>query len=168
MKDNRNYKKEKSQYAKKFNKENIEDSKNNFNDQVEGRNSILELLESEKDINKIYISKGEKQGSIKKIIAKAKEKGIVISEIEKSRLDQMSQTKNHQGVIAVVPPYEYCDIEDILDVANKKNEPNFILILDGIEDPHNLGAIIRTAETAGVDGIIIPKRRACRSKFYGI
>ena len=132
----------------------------NFDDQVEGRNSVLELLESRKDINKIYITKGEKHGSINKIIAKAKEKGIIIVEKDKNQMRQMAQNENYQGVIAIVPPYEYCEIEDILEEAKMKDEDPFVLILDGIEDPHNLGSIIRTAETAGVHGIIIPKRRA--------
>ena len=132
----------------------------NFDDQVEGRNSVLELLESEKDINKIFVARGEKQGSINKIIGRAKGKGIVLVEVDKSKLDEMSQTGNHQGVIAIVPPFEYCDLEDILEEAKSRNEEPFVLILDGIEDPHNLGAIIRTAETAGVHGVIIPKRRA--------
>ena len=131
-----------------------------YEDKVEGRNSVLELLNSDRDINKLYIQKGEKHGSINKIIALAKEKRIVISEIEKSKMDTISETHNHQGVIAVVPPFNYCDVEDILDYAKSKNEKAFILILDGIEDVHNLGSIIRTAETAGVHGIIIPKRRA--------
>ena len=134
--------------------------KRNFDDQVEGRNSVLELLESEKDINKIFVTRGEKQGSINKIIGRAKGKGIVLVEVDKSKLDEMSQTGNHQGVIAIVPPFEYCEVEDILEEAKTRNEQPFILILDGIEDPHNLGAIIRTAETAGVHGVIIPKRRA--------
>ena len=129
-------------------------------DQVEGRNSVLELLESEKDINKIFITKGERHGSINKIIAMAKDKKIVIIEKDKRQMDDMSQTRNYQGVIAIVPPYDYCEIEDILEVAKQKNEDPFIIILDGIEDPHNLGSIIRTAETAGVHGVIIPKRRA--------
>ena len=131
-----------------------------FNDQVEGRNSVLELLESGKDIKKLYIADGEKHGSIHKIIALAKERKVVINKVDKYKLDRMSQTENHQGVIAIVPPYEYCDVDDILELAKSKNEKAFILILDGIEDPHNLGSIIRTAETAGVHGIIIPKRRA--------
>ena len=131
-----------------------------FDDQVEGRNSVLELLESEKDINKIFVTRGEKQGSINKIIGRAKGKGIVLVEVDKNKLDEMSQTGNHQGVIAIVPPFEYCDVEDILEETKSRNEEPFILILDGIEDPHNLGAIIRTAETAGVHGVIIPKRRA--------
>ncbi len=162
MKANKNNQKsERRQPSKKFNQEKMEKQKNNFDDQVEGRNSVLELLESEKDINKIFVTKGEKQGSINKIIGRAKGKGIVLVEVDKSKLDEMSQTGNHQGVIAIVPPFEYYDVDDILmDAKNKKEDP-FILILDGIEDPHNLGAIIRTAETAGVNGVIIPKRRAC-------
>ena len=132
-----------------------------YNDQIEGRNAVLEYLESGKDINKILITKGEKHGSINKIIAIVKERKIIISELERSKLNQIAQTENNQGVIAIVPPYDYCEVEDILEVAKKRQEEAFILILDGIEDPHNLGSIIRTAETAGVHGIIIPKRRAC-------
>ena len=94
------------------------------------------------------------------IIKLAKQNKIIMSEIEKTKLDQMSETKNHQGVIAIVPPYEYADVDDILDAAKKKNEDPFIIILDEIEDPHNLGSIIRTAECAGAHGIIIPKRRS--------
>ncbi len=153
-------------YNQKPDKKNIRKEKNedkeerNYDDQVEGRNSVLELLESEKDINKIFVTKGEKHGSINKIIAMAKEKNIIIVEKDKRKMDEMAQNQNYQGVIAIVPPFEYCEIEDILDEAKQKNEDPFILILDGIEDPHNLGSIIRTAETAGVHGIIIPKRRA--------
>lgn len=131
-----------------------------FEDQIEGRNAVLELLESNKDINKIYITKGEKKGSINKIIAIANEKKVIIVEKDKKQMDLMAQTENYQGVIAVVPPYEYVEVEDILEVAKERKEEPFILILDGIEDTHNLGAIIRTAETAGIHGIIIPKRRA--------
>lgn len=133
-----------------------------YSDQVEGRNAVIELLESGKDVNKLYITKGEKNGSINKIIALAKEKKIVIVEKDKQKLENMAQTDNYQGVIAIVPPYEYCEIEDILEYAKLKEEPPFVLILDGIEDTHNLGAIIRTAETAGVHGIIIPKRRSAQ------
>lgn len=129
-------------------------------DQVEGRNSVIELLKSGKDINKLYIQKGEKHGSILEIIKLAKQNKVIITEMEKSKLDKMSQTHNHQGVIANVPPYEYCEVEDIFELANSKKEKPFILILDGIEDVHNLGSIIRTAECTGVHGIIIPKRRA--------
>lgn len=134
--------------------------KEEYNDQVEGRNAVLELLESGRDINKILVANGEKHGSIHKILAIAKERKIIVTEIEKNKLNQIAQTPNNQGVIAIVPPYDYCEVEDILDEAKRKNEKPFILILDGIEDPHNLGSIIRTAETAGVHGIIISKRRA--------
>ena len=129
-------------------------------DQVEGRNAVLELLESERDINKILIANGEKHGSIYKIISIAKERKIPTTEVDRSKLNKISQTQNHQGVIAIVPPFNYCEVYEILELANEKNEQPFILILDGIEDPHNLGSIIRTAETAGVHGIIIPKRRS--------
>ena len=132
---------------------------NEYDDIVEGRNAVLELLDSDRDINKIFVQSGERHGSINKIIAIAKENKVVVTEVEKSKLDFMSKTKNHKGVIAVVPPFNYCEVEDILEYAKSKNEDVFILILDGIEDPHNLGSIIRTAETAGVHGIIIPKRR---------
>ena len=146
----------------KYNNKNQNDDnvKEQYSDQIEGRNAVLELLESDRDINKIYISDGEKHGSINKIIALAKQKKVIINEISKSKLNQMAQTENNQGVIAIVPPFNYCEIEDIIELAKSKNEKPFILILDGLEDPHNLGSIIRTAETAGAHGIIIPKRRA--------
>ena len=131
-----------------------------FEDQVEGRNAVLELLESGKDINKIFEAKGEKHGSINKIIGIAKERRVIIVEKERKQLEEMAQTDNYQGVIAIVPPFEYCEISEILETAKERQEDAFVLILDGIEDPHNLGSIIRTAETAGVHGIIIPKRRA--------
>ena len=134
--------------------------KQSLSDQIEGRNSVLELLESDRDINKILIAKGEKHGSINKIITIAKQRKIVIAEVERQKLNAISETNNHQGVIAIVPPFNYSSVEDILESAKQKNEDPFILILDGIEDPHNLGSIIRTAETAGVHGVIIPKRRA--------
>ena len=134
--------------------------KEEYNDQVEGRNAVLELLESGRDINKILVANGEKHGSIHKILAIAKERKIIVTEMERNKLNQIAQTPNNQGVIAIVPPYDYCEVEDILEEAKRKDEMPFILILDGIEDPHNLGSIIRTAETAGVHEIIIPKRRA--------
>ena len=171
MKNNKKFDKRRNEdYRQKNNKDfrkNIEkkafenNEKDTFSDQIEGRNSVLELLESGKDINKIFIEKGEKHGSINKIIGKAKDRKVIIVEVDRNKLNQMAQTENHQGVIAVVPPYDYCEVSDILEEAKERQEKPFILILDGIEDPHNLGAIIRTAETAGVHGIIIPKRRAC-------
>ena len=138
----------------------MEKQKGEYQDQVEGRNAVLELLESGRDINKIFIQSGEKHGSINKIISIAKEKKIIMKEIDKNKMNQMAQTDNHQGVIAIVPPFEYVEVEDILLEAKTRQEEPFVLILDGIEDVHNLGSIIRTAETAGVHGIIIPKRRA--------
>ena len=131
-----------------------------FEDQVEGRNAVLELLESDKDINKIYITKGERHGTINKIISIAKERRVIIVEKDRRQMEKMAQNQNYQGVIAIVPPFNYCQIDDIIEVASQRKEEPFVLILDGIEDTHNLGAIIRTAETAGVHGIIIPKRRA--------
>ena len=128
-----------------------------YEDVIAGRNAVMELLKSSKDINKIFIEKGEKHGSINEIVARAKEARVVIVEVEKANLNTMAE--NHQGVVAVVPPFNYCELEDILDFAKEKGEDPFVLVLDGIEDPHNLGSIIRTAETAGVHGIIIPKRR---------
>ena len=153
-------KKQYNQNKEKINPKKREKEEKNYEDQVEGRNSVLELLESGKDINKIFITKGEKHGSINKIIAKAKEKRVIIVEKDKRQMEEIAQTENYQGVIAIVPPFEYCEIEDIIEEAKNKQEDPFVLILDGIEDPHNLGSIIRTAETAGVHGIIIPKRRA--------
>ncbi len=154
------YRQEKVKAISKENRKSKENDDQKFEDQVEGRNSVLELLESNKDINKIFVAKGEKHGSINKIIAIAKEQKIVVVEKDRRQLEEMSQTENCQGVIAIVPPYEYCEVENILKKAKEQNEDPFIIILDGIEDPHNLGSIIRTAETAGVHGVIIPKRRA--------
>lgn len=166
MKDNKyNVKKDKKQSFNKtanYKKENDKKEKIIFEDQVEGRNSVIELLESGRDINKIFVAKGEKHGSINKILALAKEHKVIVTEVERSKINSMSQTDNNQGVIAIVPPFNYCEVDDILNLAKEKNEDPFIIILDGIEDPHNLGSIIRTAETAGVHGIIIPKRRAAQ------
>lgn len=166
MKNNKNFNNKNLKSNKKINvraDSHVCSNKKNdtFQDQIEGRNSVLELLETGKDINKIFIEKGEKHGSINKIIGIARDRKIVTVEVDKNKLNQMAQTENHQGVIAIVPPFDYCEVQDILDEAKIRGEQPFILILDGIEDPHNLGAIIRTAETAGVHGIIIPKRRAC-------
>lgn len=127
---------------------------------VEGRNAVIELLKSDRTINKIMIAKGEKQGSIYEIIKLAKEKRIVITEVDKAKLDTISETKHHQGVIAFASPIEYKTLDDILEIAKSKNEDPFILIADEIEDPHNLGALIRTAEIAGCHGLLIPKRRS--------
>lgn len=128
-------------------------------DLIVGRNAVIEVLKSNKTIEAIYLAKGDMEGSIKSAIAKAKEKKIVIKEVDRKKLDSMAAGGNHQGIIAKVTPFEYCEIEDILRVAKEKNEDPFIVILDELEDPHNLGSIIRTAELCGVHGIIIPKRR---------
>lgn len=128
--------------------------------QLEGRNAILEVLRSGRDIEKIMVAKGNVEGTIKRIIAMAVEKGVVIQEVSRQKLDEISQTKNHQGVIALVSAHDYVEVEDILAAAKEKGEDPFVLLLDGITDPHNLGAILRTAECAGVHGVIIPKRRS--------
>jgi 23S rRNA (guanosine2251-2'-O)-methyltransferase len=128
-------------------------------DLIEGRNAVIEALKSDRTIENILVAKGDMTGSISKIVAMAREKSIVIKEVDRKKLDSMSVTGAHQGVMAIVTPYKYCSIDDILDYADKKGEKPFIVILDEIEDPHNLGSIIRTAETCGVHGIIIPKRR---------
>lgn len=129
-------------------------------DIIFGRNSVLEVLNSDRTINKLFIQKGENNGSIREIIKIAREKRIVISETHKAKLDELSGNANHQGVVITTSPYEYAEIDDILNVAREKGEKAAVFILDGIEDPHNLGAIIRTAECMGVHGIIIPKRRS--------
>ncbi len=125
-----------------------------------GRNAVMEALKGEREIDKILIQKGEKEGSVIKIISNAKSKGIVVLEVEKSKLDELTGREKHQGVVAYVAAHEYVSIEDILEEAAERGEEPFVLILDNIQDPHNLGAIIRTAHNAGVHGVIIPKRRA--------
>jgi len=127
---------------------------------VAGRNPVLEILKTDKEIDKLYILKGDLQGSINKIIGIARDKNIVIQEVDKNKLDSMGGGSNHQGVVALVTSYKYAEADDILEKAKARGQDPFVIILDGIEDPHNLGAIIRTAECAGVHGIIIPKRRS--------
>lgn len=128
-------------------------------DIVEGRNAVIETLKSGRTIEQILIAKGDLSGSINMILALAKEKKIVVKEVDRKKLDQVSMTGAHQGVIAQVTPFVYSDVEDMLAAAAKKNEKPFLIILDEIEDPHNFGSIIRTADACGVHGIIIPKRR---------
>ncbi|HSH36409.1 23S rRNA (guanosine(2251)-2'-O)-methyltransferase RlmB [Schnuerera sp.] len=125
-----------------------------------GRNPVLEILKSGKEIEKIFIIKGELKGSINKIIGIAKNRNIIIQQVEKQKLDQIAKGSSHQGVVALVTPYVYFSIDDILKKAESLEEPPFVIILDEIKDPHNLGSIIRTAECGGAHGIIIPKRRA--------
>ena len=128
--------------------------------QLEGRNAVLEVLRSGRDIEKIMVQKGNVEGTIKRIVAQAAEKGVVIQEVSRQKLDELSQTKNHQGVIALTSVREYVSVEDILNIAREKGENPLIVVCDEISDPHNLGAIIRTAECAGAHGVIIPKRRS--------
>ena len=128
---------------------------------VEGRNAVLEAFRSGKTIDRLFVLDGCKDGPVQTILREAKKhKDTVISFVKKERLDQLSETGNHQGVIAYAASYEYVEVEDILDRAREKGEDPFVIILDGIEDPHNLGAIIRTANLAGAHGVIIPKHRA--------
>ena len=127
---------------------------------IEGRNAILEAYRADKTIDKLYIQEGLKDGVIASIIRTAKKKDTIINYVSKDKLDQMSKDKKHQGVMAICAAYEYADIEDIFKKAEEKGEAPFVFILDEIEDPHNLGAIIRTANLAGAHGVIIPKRRA--------
>jgi 23S rRNA (guanosine2251-2'-O)-methyltransferase len=138
----------------------IQDESNGEIDKLEGRNSIMEALKANRAINKIFVAKGEREGSIRQIIAMAREKKIVITEVEHNILESMSTTKSHQGIIAFVAVKEYVEVDDILKVAEEKGQPPFIIILDEISDPHNFGAILRTANAVGAHGVIIPKRRA--------
>lgn len=126
---------------------------------VIGRNAVMELLKSGREIECISVAKGEREGSVTRILALAREKGVVVKNVDRKKLDFMCAGANHQGVCASVPAHEYSSVEEILEYAKKKNEPPFIIICDEIEDSHNLGAIIRTAEACGVHGVIIPKRR---------
>lgn len=127
---------------------------------IEGRNPILEAFEGKLTIEKLLVTKGENHGSIIKIISMARERNIPIIEVEKRGLDAVANTPNHQGVIAYVTPYHYKEVADLLQIAKDRNEDPFFVILDEIEDPHNLGSIIRTAELTGAHGVIIPKRRS--------
>lgn len=128
-------------------------------DLIEGRNAVIEALRSDRTIEQIMIAKGDTEGSINVVLGLAREKSIVVKEVDRKKLDSMSETGAHQGVVAIVTPYNYFEIEDILKDASNKGEKPFIVILDEIEDPHNFGSIIRTAEVCGVHGIVIPKRR---------
>ncbi len=127
---------------------------------IEGRNAVMEAFRSGKTIDKLFILDGCKDGPVVSIVREARKTEAIISYVQKERLDQLSQTGKHQGVIAYAAAYEYAEVEDILQAAREKGEPPFLILLDSIEDPHNLGAIIRTAHQAGAHGIIIPKRRA--------
>lgn len=127
---------------------------------IEGRNAVLEAFRSGKTIDKLFVLDGCQDGPVRTIVREAKKSDAIITFVPKERLDQMSETGKHQGVIAYAAAYEYAQVEDMLKAAEEKGEPPFLILLDGIEDPHNLGAIIRTANLAGAHGVIIPKRRA--------
>lgn len=127
---------------------------------IEGRNAVLEAFRSGKTIDRLYIQDGCKDGPVQTIVREARKGDTIVSFVKKERLDQMSESGRHQGVIAQAAAYEYAQVEDILEAARQKGEDPFLFLLDGIEDPHNLGAIIRTANLAGAHGVIIPKRRA--------
>ncbi|MBC2576832.1 23S rRNA (guanosine(2251)-2'-O)-methyltransferase RlmB [Peptostreptococcus canis] len=127
---------------------------------IEGRNPVIEALKNDREIDKILINKASKEGSIKKIIALAKENNIVIQNVDRRKLDDMSESHAHQGVIAITSEYKYYELEEILEISKKRNEEPFFIILDGITDPHNLGSIIRTADAVGAHAVIIPKRRS--------
>lgn len=143
----------------------FEDVKELADDLVIGRNAVLETLKSGRAIDKIMISRGEHNGSIGQIITLARDKNIVIKEVDSKKLDFLCGNGNHQGIVACTAAHEYATLEDIFDYAQQKGEAPFILILDEIEDSHNLGAIIRTAEASGVHGILIPKRRSASLNY---
>lgn len=127
---------------------------------IEGRNAVMEAFRAGKTIDRLFVLKGCQDGPVNSILREARKHDTIISYVAKERLDQISGTGKHQGVIAYAAAYEYAEVEDILKLAEEKGEPPFLFLLDNIEDPHNLGAIIRTANLAGAHGVIIPKRRA--------
>lgn len=147
--DRRDYRKEKNNTSNESMREDL----------IIGRNAVIEALKSDRTIECVYVSKGDLEGSIKVALGLAKDKGVVIKEADRRKLDTMCDGLNHQGIVARVTPFKYCEVNDILEDAKRKEQQPFIVILDEIEDPHNLGSIIRTAELCGVHGIIIPKRR---------
>jgi len=138
----------------------MEQKLNMQENKIEGRNAVLEAFRSGRSVDKLYVLDGCQDGPVRTIIREARKGDTIINFVDKSRLDLLSETGHHQGVIAIVASYEYSTVEDILENARSKGEAPFIFLLDNIEDPHNLGAIIRTANLAGAHGVIIPKRRA--------
>lgn len=133
---------------------------NDREDLIEGRNAVTEALRAGRSIDKIYIAKGEVDKTLGHIASKARDQGVVVVETDRRKLDAMSVTHAHQGVIALAAVREYCSVEDILAIAAERGEPPFVILCDEISDPHNLGAILRTAECVGAHGVIIPKRRS--------
>lgn len=134
---------------------------------IEGRNAVLEAFRSGKTVDKLFVLDGCQDGPVKTITREAKKQNTIIHYVAKERLDQLSETGKHQGVIAQAAAYRYAEVEDMLKLAEEKGEPPFLLFLDGIEDPHNLDAIIRTANLAGAHGVIIPKRRCSGTDIDG-
>ena len=130
------------------------------NELIEGRNAVIEALRAGRSIDKIFIAKGDVDKTLGHIASKAREQGVVVVEADRRKLDFMSRTKAHQGVVALVALRDYCEIADILALAEKRGETPFVVVCDEISDPHNLGAIIRTAECVGAHGVVIPKRRS--------
>ena len=139
---------------------NVEENIEENSQVVEGRNAVIEAFRSGKDIEKVFILDGCQDGPIRTIVREAKKRETIIHFVDKSRLAGMSETGKHQGVIAYISSYNYSSIEEMFNLAETRGEPPFLIFLDGIEDPHNLGAIIRTANLVGAHGVVIPKRRA--------
>ena len=150
---------DKNVHDKKMHDKKSYDKKENENI-IEGRNAVMEAFRSGKPVDKLYVLDGCQDGAVRSIIREARKHDTILNFVEKDRLNQLSETGKHQGVIASVAAYEYAEVEDMLKLAEEKGEDPFLIILDNIEDPHNLGAIIRTANQAGAHGVIIPKRRA--------
>lgn len=142
-----------------------EENKNNEKDIVFGRNSVAEAIKAGRPLDSVLVARGERGGSVPKIIADAKNADIPVKEVDRKKLDYMCGHANHQGVVAIGAVKEYCSVDDIFAAAEQKGEPPFIVVCDEIEDPHNLGAIIRTAEAAGAHGVIVPKRRSAPLSF---
>lgn len=138
----------------------IMDNRNDHTLMIEGRNAVIEAYRSGRTVDKLFVLDGCQDGPVRTIVREAKKHGSLISFVSRERLNQLTQTGKHQGVIAYAAAYDYSDIEDMFRLASEKGEDPFLILLDGIEDPHNLGAIIRTANVAGAHGVIIPKRRA--------
>ncbi len=143
----------------------LNNERENEKDVIFGRNSVAEAIKSGRPLDSVMVARGDRSGSIPKIVADAKKAGIVIKEVDSKKLDFICGHNNHQGIAAMGAVKEYSSVEDIFATAEERNEPPFIIICDEIEDPHNLGAIIRTAEAAGAHGVIIPKRRSASLSF---
>lgn len=159
--DNKRYGKRKEEYRKNDNNVNRHPTEYEINENiVSGRNAVKELLGSGRDVEKIYIQSGEREGSVNQLIGIASERKLQIVEADKRKLDQLSFGQRHQGIVAIAAERNYFSVEEIISYAEERGEKPFIILLDGVEDPHNLGAIIRSAECVGAHGVVIPKRRA--------